>query len=115
MGPGQGGHHSCGHSRRAASGVPFASPLSHPVPRCSPLHTCKACGGYADDSPDDGKPLELVPCRRCPVAYHRRCLPGDLPRCREHGRKGARVWLADYDEQQGESWCVCVCFVCEGV
>ena len=69
------------------------------APPCSPLHTCKACGGYAEDSADAGKQLELVPCRRCPVAYHRRCLPEELPRCRQ---PGARVWLADYDEQQSE-------------
>lgn len=41
-----------------------------------------------------------MPCRRCPQAWHRRCLPPDLPRNREV-QDGARVWLADCDEQQG--------------
>ena len=42
--------------------------------------------------------LELVPCRRCPVAYHRRCLPRDL---RDSLEK--RYWPADFnDEGEGD-------------
>lgn len=42
-----------------------------------------------------------MPCRRCPIAYHRRCLPADLPRCRDPRQPLLpRVWLADYDEEQ---------------
>ncbi|KAL4452599.1 hypothetical protein ABPG75_008261 [Micractinium tetrahymenae] len=71
-------------------------------PFVCPLHTCTTCGGYAEEGPS--KEGELVPCRRCPIAYHRRCLPADLPRCRDRpeGRL-LRVWLADYDEQE-ETW-----------
>lgn len=69
-----------------------------PSTRRSPLHTCKTCGGYAEGGP--GKDGELVPCRRCPVAYHRRCLPADLPLCRDRQETPLpRVWLADYDEE----------------
>ena len=68
--------------------------------RGSKLHTCRKCGGAADQASKDA---ELVPCRRCPLAYHRRCLPDNLPleRHREPGKR-PRVWLADYDEKQGE-------------
>ncbi len=42
-----------------------------------------------------------MPCRRCPIAYHRRCLPADLPRCCDQRKPLLpRVWLADYDEEQ---------------
>ena len=41
-----------------------------------------------------------MPCRRCPLAYHRRCLPDNLPleRSREAGKR-PRVWLADSELQ----------------
>jgi hypothetical protein len=67
---------------------------------CSKLHTCGKCGGGADQASKDA---ELVPCRRCPLAYHRRCLLDNLPleRSKEPGKR-PRVWLADYDEKQGE-------------
>ena len=61
---------------------------------CSKLHACKACGQPAEHGSKEG---ELVPCRRCPQAWHRRCLPQDLPLARD-SPPVARVWLADYDE-----------------
>ncbi|KAI3425357.1 hypothetical protein D9Q98_009121 [Chlorella vulgaris] len=68
-------------------------------PFVCPLHKCRACGQHGDAAAAD-KQGELVPCRRCPKAYHRRCLPDRLPRYRLGGA-GPRVWLADYDEEQG--------------
>ncbi|KAI7842773.1 hypothetical protein COHA_003520 [Chlorella ohadii] len=87
-------HASCGrHYHPKCAQVDPGSPFA-----CK-LHTCKKCGQPAERGSKAG---ELVPCRRCPQAWHRRCLPPDLPLNREV-QDGARVWLADYDEQQ-EAW-----------
>lgn len=86
---------------------------------CSKLHACKACGQPAEHGSKEG---ELVPCRRCPQAWHRRCLPQDLPLARD-SPPVARVWLADYDEETGgfEAGCGIVfcgcgscCAYCDG-
>ncbi|KAL3133843.1 hypothetical protein ABBQ32_008313 [Trebouxia sp. C0010 RCD-2024] len=57
-----------------------------------PLHTCKRCGG---DESNTGKG-ELVPCRRCPKAFHEHCMPAsllDLP-----GKNGKqRIWIAHFE------------------
>jgi hypothetical protein len=37
-----------------------------------PLHKCKLCG-KAENKED--KDLQLAKCRRCPSAWHRKCLP----------------------------------------
>lgn len=36
------------------------------------LHTCKACGEGENREVID---LNLVKCRRCPIAWHKKCLP----------------------------------------
>lgn len=79
--------------------APSLSLLSRPplAPSRSKLHTCKSCGQAGERGSKDG---ELVPCRRCPQAWHRRCLPSNLPLAR-YSADGARVWLADFDEEQG--------------
>ena len=58
---------------------------------CSPLHICK-CG---EDETITGKG-ELVPCRRCPKAFHEQCTPRSLlhlPR----GNHKRRIWIAQFE------------------
>lgn len=76
----------------------IVSSLALHCPTYSKLHTCAKCGSGRDSCAD--KALELVPCRRCPLAYHRRCLPAEMQRARDKV-EGARVWLADQDESKG--------------
>eukprot|EP00887_Chlorella_sp_A99_P004772 scaffold4.g4772.t1 len=62
------------------------------------LHSCNKCG-VQGASESKG---ELVPCRRCPKAYHRACLPTPTKLPRDAVAAGAagrprRVWLADRD------------------
>ena len=63
---------------------------------CSPQHTCDVCK-QGVEAKDKG---QLIPCARCPVAYHLHCLPPDIldsPIC--------RVWL----NEQGEPDLSCLC------
>ena len=64
-----------------------------------PMHKCAACG----EAVQEGN--ELVPCRRCPVAYHRTCIP---PQLLHHdpldpARCPRRVWLTEIDPATGKS------------
>lgn len=58
---------------------------------CSPLHTCRSCGG---DESDTGKG-ELIPCRRCPKAFHEHCMPRSLLDLPGKNRK-QRIWVAQF-------------------
>lgn len=55
---------------------------------CSGLHSCanKQCKQVVQDCG------ELIPCRRCPEAYHEKCMPEDLLKVRD-----GRIWIADKD------------------
>ncbi len=55
----------------------------------SPQHTCDVCKQGADAT-DKG---QLIPCARCPVAYHLHCLPPEILDSPNH-----RVWLNDKGE-----------------
>lgn len=62
----------------------------------SPLHTCKKCGG--DQSDVKG---ELVPCRRCPKAFHEHCMPSSLlepPDDRKRENWNRRIWMALFED-----------------
>ncbi|KAK9844902.1 hypothetical protein WJX74_008431 [Apatococcus lobatus] len=77
-------HPSClGQTPMQADDAPFACPL----------HKCKSCG-----SEEDGQRNEIVPCRRCPTAYHQQCAPKSL-------RNGdlQRIWIqkSDTDGEEG--------------
>ncbi|CAM6035990.1 unnamed protein product [Sphagnum compactum] len=55
-----------------------------------PLHKCKLCG-KAENKED--KDLQLAKCRRCPSAWHRKCLP-DYISFDDKGEEGQRrAWL----------------------
>ncbi|CAM6013852.1 unnamed protein product [Sphagnum balticum] len=55
-----------------------------------PLHKCKLCG-KAENKED--KDLQLAKCRRCPSAWHRKCLP-DYISFDDNGEEGQRrAWL----------------------
>ncbi|CAK9196765.1 unnamed protein product [Sphagnum troendelagicum] len=55
-----------------------------------PLHKCKLCG-KAENKED--KDLQLAKCRRCPSAWHRKCLP-DYISFDDKGKEGQqRAWL----------------------
>jgi hypothetical protein len=56
-----------------------------------PQHSCAECGGEGE-SKELG---ELVPCRRCPRAYHEGCIP---PRMYSD-EQAQRVWLFKVDEE----------------
>lgn len=56
-----------------------------------PLHTCRSCGG---DESDTGKG-ELIPCRRCPKAFHEHCMPRSLLDLPGKNRK-QRIWVAQF-------------------
>ncbi|DBA75188.1 TPA: hypothetical protein ACH3X1_010495 [Trebouxia sp. C0004] len=61
-----------------------------------PLHTCKKCG--RDQSDVKG---ELVPCRRCPKAFHERCMPSSLhepPDDRKRENWTRRIWMAQFED-----------------
>ena len=61
----------------------------------SPLHTCKRCGGSESDS-NKG---ELVPCRRCPKAYHEHCMPAPLlDTCIPGKNRVQRIWIAQFKD-----------------
>jgi hypothetical protein len=84
---------SCGkfyHRKCASNGKGAAAGEEGPL-LCG-LHSCGACGAQGD-SPDDDKG-ELVPCRRCPVAFHRACIPQRL-----YEDDQDRVWLYEADEE----------------
>lgn len=88
----------CGVQRRGAldlSLTPLAYVPLTPLLRRSKLHTCGTCK-QPGDSDSKG---ELVPCRRCPLAYHRHCVPWALA---DPDATPRRVWLALLDED-GES------------
>ena len=50
-----------------------------------PLHWCAKCKKQKTDELG-----EIVPCRRCPKAYHRDCIPPSILTLK-------RAWFADYD------------------
>ncbi len=52
---------------------------------CSPQHTCDVCKQGAEAADEKG---QLIPCARCPVAYHLHCLPPEILNSPIH-----RVWL----------------------
>uniref|UniRef100_A0A061SIJ0 Enhanced downy mildew isoform 1 n=1 Tax=Tetraselmis sp. GSL018 TaxID=582737 RepID=A0A061SIJ0_9CHLO len=55
-----------------------------------PLHRCAACG--EEDDGGGGARGPMIPCQRCPTAFHRDCIPGELledPR--------PRVWTEEVD------------------
>ena len=84
---------------------------------CSPLHTCACCS-------KDSEVGELVPCRRCPVAYHTgACMPPKIadsmpPHPAEYEHHVTRnkpwkpckqpLWIAERD-QQGAHRSKCDC------
>lgn len=63
---------------------------------CSPLHTCRKCG--KDQSDMKG---ELVPCRRCPKAFHEHCMPSSLlepPNDRKRESWKRRIWMTQFED-----------------
>jgi hypothetical protein len=61
-------------------------PGGHPMAFTCAQHACRACGDAAEPGKRNGM---LVPCRRCPDAYHKRCLPVALATASPQ-----RVWLS---------------------
>jgi hypothetical protein len=68
-----------------------------------PLHWCSKCKKQGDDNDGDGEGdngdtgdpnNELVQCRRCPVSYHRGCIP---PSWNGFEGQPQRAWMADFD------------------
>ena len=57
---------------------------------CSPLHVCKRCGEMENE--EKGM---VIPCRRCPVAYHAHCLPKKFL-----NSPVTRVWLSKKDVEE---------------
>ena len=73
---------------------------------CSPLHFCKHCG--EDHSTAQN---ELIPCRRCPKAYHEHCMPQQL--CTPLDEKKSRsfkqrIWRAQFDDDGEDSALPCI-------
>jgi hypothetical protein len=73
---------SCGrfyHQQCVLGGKSSKGKIKKPDATQSPflcgLHTCKKCG--KSDNAAFGT-RELIPCRRCPTAYHEECMPDDL-------------------------------------
>ena len=65
---------------------------------CSPSHTCKRCE-QEEEAPGKGA---LIPCARCPIAYHLGCMPEAVL-----ASKRKRVWLAGSGMQHAaaaQSW-----------
>lgn len=61
-----------------------------------PLHTCRKCG--KDQSEMKG---ELVPCRRCPKAFHEHCMPSsllELPDDRKRENWKRRIWMTQFED-----------------
>ncbi|KAL6641722.1 hypothetical protein ACP70R_019903 [Stipagrostis hirtigluma subsp. patula] len=56
-----------------------------------PMHECIICKGGEDKNHEE---TQFAVCRRCPTAYHRKCLPSDIPFKSGRGRYGAiqRAW-----------------------
>ena len=70
---------------------------THPAHRCnlivcSPQHIC-AFKGTPQCKVGDTDDAELIPCRRCPVAYHMECIPKQIMSSK-HKARGKRVWIA---------------------
>ncbi|TVU51437.1 hypothetical protein EJB05_02868, partial [Eragrostis curvula] len=63
-----------------------------------PVHECNVCKGGEEK---DDKNMQFAVCRRCPTAYHRKCLPSDILFEPKEGRNGhvQRAWeeLVDSD------------------
>ncbi|KAK9794309.1 hypothetical protein WJX73_003070 [Symbiochloris irregularis] len=57
-----------------------------------PLHNCAQCKKGPDWSISHGRGL-LIPCRRCPTAYHQQCLPPKL-----RSADPQRVWIPAREE-----------------
>ncbi|KAL6905880.1 hypothetical protein ACP4OV_003481 [Aristida adscensionis] len=53
-----------------------------------PMHECTACKEGEDKNDKD---MQFAVCRRCPTAYHRKCLPSDIPLKNCKGRM-QRAW-----------------------
>ncbi|KQJ91837.1 protein ENHANCED DOWNY MILDEW 2 [Brachypodium distachyon] len=55
-----------------------------------PLHRCSLC---KEAENRDDKDMQLAVCRRCPTAYHRKCLPSDIS-FEKDGKEGTqqRAW-----------------------
>ncbi|CAM0952506.1 unnamed protein product [Alopecurus aequalis] len=80
-------HKSCGHfyhpncvakllcSDSKDEAVLFEQGVAAGLEFDCPLHQCKRCKG--EESKDD-KEMQFAVCRRCPTAYHRKCLPSTI-------------------------------------
>lgn len=69
---------------------------------CSPLHEC-ARDGCELPIGRLGTTAELVPCRRCPRAYHQGCLPLALA---DENAFPRRAWLAPRNEKGAGAFCM---------
>ncbi|KAL6905882.1 hypothetical protein ACP4OV_003483 [Aristida adscensionis] len=56
-----------------------------------PVHKCSACNGREDKG---DKTMQFAVCRHCPTAYHRKCLPSEIPFETRQGPNGymQRAW-----------------------
>uniref|UniRef100_A0A0D9XXW6 Zinc finger PHD-type domain-containing protein n=1 Tax=Leersia perrieri TaxID=77586 RepID=A0A0D9XXW6_9ORYZ len=53
----------------------FEQEVAHGLKFLCPVHKCHTC--KEGENKDDEK-MQLAVCRRCPTAYHRKCLPSDI-------------------------------------
>ncbi|KAM0876548.1 hypothetical protein ACQ4PT_036097 [Festuca glaucescens] len=72
---------ACMLEKKIAAGMSFTCPA----------HWCSKCGKM-EDSAQIAQWLAV--CRRCPVSYHKKCLPSDISFERKHGRR-IRAWQLD--------------------
>jgi len=63
---------------------------------CSPQHYCAARADNKCQVPLDHEE-KVIPCRRCPRAYHQECIPKKLFSIGRGKNKGQRVWIAAAD------------------
>ncbi|CAM0909614.1 unnamed protein product [Alopecurus aequalis] len=72
---------ACKLENKIAAGMSFTCPV----------HWCSKCGKMEDGNQIA---LWLAVCRRCPVSYHKKCLPRNISFESKHG-KSARAWELD--------------------
>ncbi|KQJ96325.1 uncharacterized protein LOC100832660 isoform X2 [Brachypodium distachyon] len=76
---------ACELEKRIAAGMAFTCPA----------HWCSKCGKMEDHTEI---PLWLAVCRRCPISYHKKCLPRNISFEdfeEKDGRKSIRAWHLD--------------------
>ena len=67
---------------------------------CSPLHVCAAVAeGKCKNDNSEGP---IIECRRCPIAYHKDCIPLNLWLTRSGSSAAQRVWLAQPEDSQDD-------------